>query len=114
MRMNKVTPQDIEDAIQIECYYTAKDGRDGHDVSDTVKIIRKEGASLMTEVVELGLLTHCTLILKNGFKVTGDSACVDPDNFDAEIGRKVARDAAVDKIWPLLGYELKTKLAEQK
>ena len=34
-----------------------------------------------------------------------------PENFNAEIGRKVARENAVDKVWPLMGYELRSKLA---
>ena len=50
------------------------------------------------------------LVLKNGFTVTGDSACVSRENFDAEIGRKVARENAISKMWPLLGYALKDKL----
>ncbi len=46
----------------------------------------------------LGLLTFCVLVLKNGFTVTGESACASPENFDAEIGRKIARQNAVAKI----------------
>lgn len=60
----------------------------------------------------LGLLTFCVLVLKNGFTVTGESACASPENFDAELGRKIARQNAVSKIWPLMGYALKNKLAE--
>lgn len=59
----------------------------------------------------LKVLTFCVLVLKNGFTVTGESACASPENFDAEIGRKIARQNAVNKIWPLMGYELRTKLA---
>lgn len=59
----------------------------------------------------LGLLTFAVLVLQNGFTVTGESACASPENFDAEIGRKVAKQNAINKIWPLLGYELLTKLA---
>lgn len=59
----------------------------------------------------LGLLTFCVLVLKNGFTVTGESACASPENFDAEIGRKIARQNAVAKIWPLMGYELRSKLS---
>ena len=51
------------------------------------------------------------LVLRNGFTVTGESACASPENFDAEIGRKIARQNAVQKIWPLLGYELRNHLA---
>jgi hypothetical protein len=59
----------------------------------------------------LGLLTFCVLILRNGFTVTGESACASPENFDAELGRKIARQNAVAKVWPLMGYELRSKLA---
>ena len=55
-------------------------------------------------------LTICILALKNGFTVTGESACASPENFDAAIGQKIARANAVQKIWPLMGYELKSKL----
>ena len=65
-------------------------------------------------VPSLELLTFCVLVLKNGFTVTGESACVSPENFDAEIGRKIARQNAVEKIWPLMGYALKEKLTEVK
>jgi len=60
----------------------------------------------------LELLTFCVLVLRNGFTVTGESACASPENFDAEIGRKIARANAVNKIWPLMGYALKQKLSE--
>lgn len=59
----------------------------------------------------LGLLTFCVLVLRNGFTVHGASGVASPENFDAEIGRKRARQKAVDKIWPLMGYALKQKLA---
>lgn len=52
-------------------------------------------------------LTVCCLTLRNGFTVTGESACVSPENFDAEIGRKVAFGNARDKIWAFEGYRLK-------
>lgn len=58
-------------------------------------------------VFEGALTTICLLTLRNGFTVTGESACVSPENFNAEIGRKVARDKARDKIWALEGYRLK-------
>ncbi len=60
----------------------------------------------------LRLLTFCVLTLRNGFTVTGESACASPENFDAEIGRKIARQNAVAKVWPLMGYELRSKLAQ--
>ncbi len=57
-------------------------------------------------------LTVCALTLQNGFQVTGESAAASPDNFDEEIGRKIARDNARNKIWPLEGYLLKQTLYE--
>ena len=54
-------------------------------------------------------LTVCVLTLKNGFTVTGESACADPAMFNAEIGQKIARENAERKIWPLMGYELRSK-----
>lgn len=58
-----------------------------------------------------GLLTFCILHLKNGFTVTGQSACASPANYNADIGNRLAREDAVNKIWPLLGFELRTRLA---
>ena len=54
--------------------------------------------------------TICRLSLKNGFSTIGESAAVSLENFDEEIGRKVARENARDKIWVLEGYLLKQKL----
>jgi Phage protein (N4 Gp49/phage Sf6 gene 66) family len=62
--------------------------------------------------LSLPLLTFCVLVLRNGFTVTGESACASPENFDAELGRKIARQNATAKIWPLMGYELRSKLSQ--
>ena len=59
-------------------------------------------------------LTVCCLTLQNGFTVTGESACASPENFNAEIGRKIARENARNKIWMLEGYLLKQRLFEQQ
>lgn len=55
-------------------------------------------------------LTVCALTLGNGFTVTGESACASPENFSAEIGRKIARANAREKLWPLLGFRLRDQL----
>ena len=57
-------------------------------------------------------VTIALLKLENGFTVTGESACASPENFDAELGRKIARTQARDKIWALMGYALRQKLHE--
>lgn len=58
-------------------------------------------------------LTVCCLKLRNGFTVTGESAAASPENFDQEIGIKIARQNARDKIWALEGYLLKEQLFNQ-
>ena len=57
-------------------------------------------------------LTVCCMTLKNGFTVTGESACASPENFDEEIGQRIAYTNAREKIWALEGYLLKQKLYE--
>ena len=54
--------------------------------------------------------TACLLSLENGYTVLGESACASPENFDAALGRKIARSNAVNKIWALEGYLLRQKL----
>lgn len=56
--------------------------------------------------------TVCQLTLKNGFTVLGQSACIDPLEFNKAIGEKVAWDNALDKVWELEGYLLQQKRFE--
>jgi len=100
----RITPADIEANIASEHYFTAAEGVIGGSIM--------AGYTNAPCPTALALLTFCVLVLKNGFTVTGESACASPENFDAEIERKVARENAVLKIWPLMGYELKQKLHE--
>lgn len=97
----RVTPADVEANIAATYFFTAMDGNNGANEPRRV-----------SDEVPLSLLTFCVLVLKNGFTVTGESACASPENFDAEIGRRIARQNAVQKIWPLMGYELRSKLAQ--
>lgn len=106
----RVTPQRIEEVIDSEHYFTALQGAEG----------AVGGAGRMAHEVmhggttpppsALGLLTFCVLVLKNGFTITGESACASPENFNVELGRKIARQNAVQKIWPLEGYVLREHL----
>ena len=63
-------------------------------------------------VFEGSQLTVCCLTLTNGFTVTGESACASPENFNVELGEKIARENARNKIWALEGYLLKQELHE--
>jgi hypothetical protein len=104
----RVTPADIEANIASEHYFTAQHGVEGAmaalELHQWTRYTGHDGV--------LRLLTFCVLVLKNGFTVTGESACASPENFDAELGRKIARQNAVQKMWPLMGYAMKEKLAE--
>ena len=79
----RITPADIDRAIAAEAYY----------------------------VFPGTTLTVVCLTLLNGFTVVGESACASPENFNAEIGRKLAREHARNKIWQLEGYRLRSVLA---
>jgi hypothetical protein len=105
----RVTPADIEANILGEHYFTARDAYDGA-ISIETYTGRTFPQAGDADLAPLGLLTFCVLVLRNGFTVTGESACASPENFDAEIGRKIARQNAVNKIWPLMGYALKERL----
>ncbi len=99
----RVTIDDIESNVQSEYFFTAGQGVDG-------EIRSRENAPRYCYETTLDVLTFCVLVLRNGFTVTGESACASPENFDAELGRKIARQNAVDKIWPLMGFALKDRL----
>lgn len=108
----RVTPADIEANIKSAVYFTAADG------AAMVQVCENQSNDdsdfeVMTSPA-LSLLTFCVLELNNGFTVTGESACASPENFDAEIGRKIARANAVNKIWPLMGYALKERLHKEQ
>lgn len=79
MAQNKLTPADIEALVDHEQFFLS------------------------------GTLTVCVLDLTNGAKVTGESNCIDPANFDIQIGRDIARKEAIEKIWMLEGYACKTR-----
>ena len=79
----RVTPADIDACIVAEAYY----------------------------IFPNTTVTVCCLTLKNGFAITGESACASASNFDAELGMKIARGNARDKIWALEGYSLRNRLS---
>ena len=82
----RITPQDIEATIQAEAYH----------------------------VFPGTTLTVCCLTLKNGFTVVGEAACASPENFDAAMGQRIARDNAKQKIWALEGYALRNTLQDRR
>ncbi len=96
----RLTPSHIESCV-IECHYINA-GSAAQANWPECTVLHKS----------MNLLTICVLVLKNGFTVTGESACASPENFNEEIGRKVAYQNALEKVWLLEGYLLKNKLYE--
>mgnify|MGYP000959833392 CR=1 FL=1 len=100
----RVTPTDIEANIASTVYFTAFQGFKGNDGT--------EDQSLAT-CDALRLLTFCVLILRNGTKIVGISyGAIDPNQHSEQRGREEARAHAIAQIWPLMGYELRSKLSE--
>ena len=120
----RVTPEDIEANIVSEHYFTAKDAIAGYHPAIQVLLdgLRKFAPGVLNTwdsarakiegkiPQSLAVMTFCVLVLRNGFTVTGESACASPENFDAELGRKNARQNAINKVRPLMGYALKERL----
>jgi hypothetical protein len=76
----------------------------------TPDLIDSKIESEQYHVFEGTCLTVCCLTLENGFTVTGESACASPENFNAELGQKIAKQNAREKIWALEGYLLRQQL----
>lgn len=84
---HRVTLQDLEDQIEVVDY------------------INPEIAPQMTIAV---------MKMKNGYVVLGQTAPADPENFNADLGKKFAREDAVRKVWPLLGFTMCDRVTEAK
>lgn len=103
----RVTLADVEAQIASEHYFLGGDGVYG--------AAHKNGDhGVQSFPAALDLLTFCILTLKNGFTVVGKSAVASPENFRADIGNRIARENAVDQIWPLLGFRLRDRLAREE
>ncbi|QIG68829.1 hypothetical protein EVB68_092 [Rhizobium phage RHph_Y2_6] len=104
----RVTLQEVQDNISSIHYFTARQGVEGTYEGGI------EDDALIEDGGALSLLIFCVIVLKNGFTVTGESACASPENFDPAIGRKLAYERAFNDIWKLMGYHLKQNLHESK
>ena len=61
----------------------------------------------------LDRLSICILVMKNGFTIIGKSAPASPENFNRELGKKLAYEDAVRQLWPLMGFALRDRLASR-
>jgi hypothetical protein len=107
----RVTPADIEANIASEHYFTAANGAQGAAAQKARADDRETYGWNQPPALEL--LTFCVLVLQNGFTVTGQSACASPENFNAEIGQRIAREDAIRQVWPLMGYQLREQLYQR-
>ena len=78
----RLTPQDVDETIKAETYTTLPSGK----------------------------VMVCELTLRNGFTVRGEAAVVSKANFNEEVGRKISRENARNKVWELEGYLLQQRL----
>jgi hypothetical protein len=90
----RLTPDHIDAQIVAENWGRASDLFKGAPVTEAMKC-----------------LTICVMTLRNGFTIVGKSACASPENYDPELGGKIAREDARKQIWALEGYLLRSKLA---
>lgn len=97
----RVTPAALQSEIVSVHYFNAADAAFGD----------KAAHAQENDKSPLQLMTFCVLVLRNGFTVHGVSACASPENYNAEIGERIARENAERQIWPLLGFRLRDELA---
>lgn len=97
----RVRLDDIKAAIDHVLYSTA---------SKLLPETTETGSSEDRAYGPLSLLTLCVVVMTNGFTIVGKSAPASPENFDAELGKKLAYEDAVRQIWPLMGFALRDRL----
>lgn len=116
----RVTLESIEAAIVWENYFTADEGVSGAELHNRLATqtepfaVNHKWHQEVYNPGSLGLLTICVLTLTNGWTILGKSACADPLNFNPDLGRRLARTDAVNQIWPLMGFELRSRVHQKE
>lgn len=65
----------------------------------------------LTTFPALRCLTICVIVTTDGFTFVGKAACASPENFDRDLGEKIAFEDARRQIWSHEGYLLKALIA---
>lgn len=104
---NRVSLADIEANIAYVAYMPGKDFDAIADFEGTPPGNYADGF-----VKAVACMTLCVVVLKNGFTIVGKSAPADAANFNADLGRKFAREDAIRQIWPLMGYALRERMTD--
>lgn len=97
----RVSLQDIKDQIALVQYCTAD------------WLVTERGITL-AQVEQLKVMTICLVVMKNGWIVIGKTASADPKSYNAELGEKLAYEDCIRQLWPMLGYNLRTRLHNDK
>lgn len=73
-----------------------------------MKLTEQYLETLIREVdyIQNGKTTICIAKLINDFEIVGTSAIVNKADFDQEIGKEIARQNVIDKLWELEGYRV--------
>lgn len=100
----RVSLDDIKNSIAAQYYIS------GDDAARMAKDGIGPQGSAISDVTPLTLLTICLIVMTNGFTIIGKSAPASPENYDFELGKKLAYEDAVRQIWPLMGFALRDRL----
>lgn len=103
-------PDSLEREIQTKADATPRWAQ-GQAPRVTMDMVNAQIVGETYTVLPSGRVTVCELTLANGFTVRGESAVVFIENNVPQIGREIARENAVNQIWPLLGFRLRDQLS---
>lgn len=104
-----ITPEDIEAEIAAEFAFTARQGAQLA-IMENVDLIQQPRS--MDEKRALDAVSIHVLILRNGTKIVGiNTGAIDPARHSEEMGRVKAREHAIEQVWPMLGYALRSEIA---
>ena len=84
------------------------------DIERKIDFVRYETADNAFGYIDadMAIMTLCLVKCTNGFMVIGKSAPASPENFNADLGKKLAYEDAIRQLWPLMGFALRDKLAK--
>lgn len=99
----RVTLADIEEAVCTVSYM------DGQKFLSHASVVHNTGKQAPFPP-NLAAFTICMVVLKNGWIVTGKSAPASPENFDLQLGMKLAREDALRQVWGFMGFNLRDAL----
>jgi Phage protein (N4 Gp49/phage Sf6 gene 66) family len=98
----RVKLADIEAAIDYE--FTSSAGAITRDSRFPLAKPVEDHQKSIALLERLRLTTLHVIVMRNGFTVIGKSTPLDPANFNAELGKRYAREDAIRQLWPLMAF----------